>query len=113
ELARMRQQAEQDERRYRLLREYAAQGLAQSKMSFRVSLLAAALGFGVILVGVALAIVGKSPEQSLVPVVAGAVVETVGGLFFVQDRRTQQTMINFFDKLREDRKLDEALSLRG
>jgi hypothetical protein len=58
-------------------------------------------------------IAGQGVAQSLVPVAGGAIVDGVAGLFFVQDRRTQQKMIDFFDKLREDRKLDEAQSLRS
>jgi TRADD-N domain-containing protein len=106
-----RHDAEVDERRYRLLRAYATQGLTQSKISFNTSLSAAALGFVVILVGVVLSLLGGRIEQAIVPVIGGAVIDAVSLLFFVQDRRHQKTMFDFFERLREDRKLDEALTL--
>jgi hypothetical protein len=116
ELARLRrllkqQQHDVDERRYRLLRAYATQGLTQSKISFNTSLSAAALGFSVILVGVVLSLFGGRIEQAIVPVISGTVIDAVSLLFFVQDRRHQKTMFDFFERLREDRKLDEALAL--
>ncbi|GIG01265.1 TRADD-N-associated membrane domain-containing protein [Catellatospora citrea] len=111
ELERLRQAAEKDNRRYLLLQEYAVQGLSQSKISFRVSLAAASLGFVVILVGVGMAATGSSLEVTVVPLVAGAVVEAVAALFFVQDKRAQATMSAFFDKLRDDRRTDDAVDL--
>jgi hypothetical protein len=103
--------AEMDERRYRLLRAYATQGLTQSKISFNTSLSAATLGFVVILGGVILSLLGGRIEQAIVPVIGGTVIDAVALLFFVQDRRHQKTMFDFFERLREDRKLDEALAL--
>lgn len=103
--------AELDERRYRLLRAYATQGLTQSKISFNTSLSAATLGFIVILGGVVLSLLGGRIEQAIVPVIGGTVIDAVSLLFFVQDRRHQKTMFDFFERLREDRKLDEALAL--
>lgn len=61
--------------------------------------------------GVILSLLGGRPEQAIVPVVGGAVIDAVSLLFFVQDRCHQKTMFDFFERLREDRKLDEALAL--
>ncbi|BCJ71741.1 hypothetical protein CS0771_12850 [Catellatospora sp. IY07-71] len=111
ELERLRHAAEKDDRRYRLLQEYAVQGLSQSKISFRVSLGAASLGFVVILVGVGMSVAGSSLEMTVIPLIAGAVVEAVAALFFVQDKRAQATMSAFFDKLRDDRRTEDAVDL--
>lgn len=114
ELQILREEMESDERRYRLLREYAAQGLSQSRLSFRASLAAAGSGFVIIVSGVVFAALGTSFSQSVVPVISGSVIETVSLLFFTQDRRNQQAMFEFFERLRQDRKLDESLAiLRG
>jgi hypothetical protein len=48
---------------------------------------------------------------NVVALVAGAIVEAVSGLFFVQSNRARQLMVEFFDKLREDRERDRALDL--
>ena len=97
---------------YRVLAEYSAQGLAQSQMSFWASIAFSSLGFLVIIAGVVVAIFKKdSVSQALIPIIAGAIVEAVGGLFFTVNARTQKVMVDFFDKLREDRKLEEALTL--
>lgn len=105
--------AETEEREYRLLAEYHAQGLAQSKMSFRLSLIFAGLGFLVIAVAIGLAVASDdaSTIASIVPLIGGAVVEAVSGLFFVQSNRARQLMVTFFDRLRADRNLREALEL--
>jgi hypothetical protein len=38
-------------------------------------------------------------------------IHEVAALFFVQSNKSRQLMVDFFDKLRVDRKLDEALRL--
>lgn len=43
--------------------------------------------------------------------VAGTIIDAVAALFFVQSNKARQLMTEFFDKLRVDRKLDEALRL--
>ncbi len=43
--------------------------------------------------------------------VAGTVIDAVAALFFVQSNKARELMTEFFDKLRVDRKLDEALRL--
>jgi hypothetical protein len=100
-----------DDRRYALLRSYAQQGLNQTRVSFVASLTAAGLGFAVILTGVALATLEAGGVGAITSVAAGAIIDAVSLLFFAQDRRHQRTMFDFFERLREDRKLDEALLL--
>jgi hypothetical protein len=110
-LLELRQEADAEERRYRLLRSYATQGLTQGRVSFWASIWAATFGFIIILLGVVAALVGGETDQALVPIIGGAVIDAVSLLFFAQDRRHQTAMFDFFERLREDRKLDEALAL--
>ncbi|WP_374582923.1 hypothetical protein [Frankia sp. CiP3] len=111
ETERIRIQSDIEERRYRLLRQYSSQGLAQSQTSFLVNIVFSSLGFLVIMVGVVLAVMNRGVAESVIPVVSGTVVNAVGALFSIQDRRARGTMEKFFDKLRDDRKLDDALAL--
>jgi hypothetical protein len=109
-------EAVQLDRQYALLKEYYAQGLAQSKISFWFSLIFAALGFGVIITALLTIDRGASitqQGQSIAALVAGTIIDSVSALFFVQSNRARQLMTEFFDKLRIDRKLDESLNLVG
>ncbi|HEX4966303.1 MAG TPA: hypothetical protein VF173_36175 [Thermoanaerobaculia bacterium] len=102
------------ERQYLLLREYHAQGLAQSKISFWFSLVFAALGFLVVIT----AIFAIDPKvqiteqgRAIITLISGTVIDTVSALFFVQSNKARQLMVDFFDRLRSDRKLEESLTL--
>jgi hypothetical protein len=102
---------------FALLQQYHTQGLAQSKISFWFSLIFASLGFSVIMLGVGLFLSQDAPEQSYIAslqrpgftLISGTVIDAVAALFFIQSNRARQLMTEFFDKLRVDRKLDEAL----
>jgi hypothetical protein len=105
-----------------LMQEYHAQGLSQSRVSFWFSLVFAALGFMIIAIAVGLflqtptapgASFGDNIGKPAFTLVAGTIVDAVAALFFVQSNKARQLMTDFFDKLRVDRKLDEALSLIG
>lgn len=100
-----------EDKSFRILKEYATQQLAQSRVSFRMTLLFAALGFAIVCVGVFIAIIRDDVADAVIPVVAGAVVEATAALFFVNNSRAQRTTIEFFDKIRDDRRLEEALAL--
>jgi hypothetical protein len=103
------------EREFALMREYHAQGLAQSRLSFRLSLVFASLGFVVILLAVANSFANHyepfSQATNLVSLTAGSVTEAVSALFFVQSNRARALMVGFFDRLRADRNLREAQEL--
>ncbi len=92
-------------RRQALLETYHNQGLSQSKVSFWFSLLLGTLGFGVIV----FALVTKSQDTGAY--VSGAVTEAVAALFFTQSNLARRLMAEFFDKLRDDRRLEESLKL--
>jgi hypothetical protein len=97
-----------------VMREYHSQGLAQAKVSFRVSLAFAAIGFVVILTAIGISLNSQSPGlggDATISLIAGTVIEAVASLFFVLSNNARRTMESFFDKLRTDRKLEEALKL--
>jgi hypothetical protein len=103
-----------------LLREYHAQGLSQSRVSFWFSLVFASLGFAIIALSVGIflqqldhAATGwlDTAGKPIFTLIAGTVIDAVAALFFVQSNKARELMTEFFDKLRSDRKLDEALRL--
>jgi hypothetical protein len=80
-------EATPESRQYLLLREYHAQGIAQSKISFWFSLVFAALGFGVIVSGLLTLQADKEFSKqagSFVTMLAGTIIDAVSALFFVQ-----------------------------
>ncbi|WP_280186080.1 MULTISPECIES: TRADD-N-associated membrane domain-containing protein [Nocardia] len=93
--------------------QYHARSLAQSQRSFTFSLIAATIGF-VVIVGAVLMIGfsgGDKTAAALVQILAAAVIEAVAGLFFTLSNKSRTLLIDFFDKLREDRQFEEALML--
>jgi hypothetical protein len=97
-----------------ILRRYHSQSLEQSKVSFLASLVFASLGFLII----ASAIFTIQRDRALgqqsaavIPILAGAIIDLVASLFFVQSRRAQLQSQQFFDRLRHDRKLEKSLEL--
>jgi hypothetical protein len=92
-------------RRQALLETYHNQGLSQSRISFYFSLTLGVLGFAVIV----FAVITRSQEIGVY--VSGVITEAVAALFFTQSNRARRLMADFFDKLRDDRKLEEGLRL--
>lgn len=84
------------------LTNYYSQILAQSKVSFWFSLVFASLGFVAILLAAFLYTDGNQ-GTTVAQFVAGVIMEAVASLFFVQSRNAQESMGDFFDKLRKDR----------
>jgi hypothetical protein len=91
--------------------EYHAQGLAQSKIAFLFSIVFAALGFLLIAASVIAVLAGAQVGTGVISLISGSVVEAVSALFFVQANRARNLMVQFFDRLRVDRSLDESLNL--
>jgi hypothetical protein len=96
-----------------LMREYHARSLAQSQLSFQFALGAAVAGFLVILLAIATVAFGGFEKAGIagIQLVAATIVEAVAGLFFALSNRSRALLTEFFDKLREDRQLDESLRL--
>jgi len=102
------------ERQYTLLSEYHAQGLAQSKISFWFSLVFASIGFIVIIVTLLTmdrSVAVTEQGKTFVGLIAGTIIEAVSALFFVQSNKARHLMVEFFDRLRTDRKFDESLKI--
>jgi hypothetical protein len=93
-----------------LMRRYHDQSLRQSTYSFWFSLIFAAAGFSLITVAVLQTDTDVTAKTTL-SMISGVVIESVSALFFVQSNKARQLMITFFDKLRADRKLEEALRM--
>ena len=91
------------------LANYYTQALTQARLSFYFSLVFASLGFAVIVTAVFMYTgnIGATAVQTI----AGVIMESVASLFFVQSRRTQEAMGQFFDKLRRDRDSVESRKL--
>lgn len=92
------------------LANYYAQILVQSKTSFWFSLVFASIGF-LIIVLAAFMHADTEAGSTIARFVAGGVVDAVAALFFVQSKRAQESMAEFFDKLRRDRNHVEARKL--
>ena len=117
--------ADKGSQQYLLLKEYHAQGLAQSRMSFWFSLIFASIGFAVIALSIGI-FLQQSRDASagwldtagkpIFTLVAGTIIDAVAGLFFVQSNKSRQLMVDFFDKLRyaydEDRQIDACARAR-
>jgi hypothetical protein len=111
------------EKEERLRGEIASYSLAQAKATFVISLTAAVVGFVFILIGLAAVLytmltnsnasggglLSQSGILGAASTVSGVITEAIAVLFFRQTDQTRQIMLNTFDRLREDRKLDEVL----
>jgi hypothetical protein len=90
--------------------DYHAQGLAQARISFYMSIAFGCLGAAAILVGVVLAIFAPTDEQTVraaaLSVLGGVVTDTTAVLFFRQANSARRTMSELFDRLRVDRRGD-------
>ena len=107
-------EASPEERQFQLLRQYHNQGLSQSRVSFWFSLIFAAVGFLVIITAFLSAERGEAINQqgrAFLTLLAGTIMESVASLFFVQSNHARRLMVDFFDRLRTDRKLLESLKL--
>lgn len=87
--------------------EYHQQSISQSRISFWFSLFFATVGFAIITTS----IFTYSEKTGLIGIISGTIIDGVSALFFVQSNKARQLMSDFFDKLRQDRKLEESLKL--
>lgn len=96
-----------------LLKAYYRQVLSQSNISFTFSLIFSALGFIVIIFSLLrLNPSGNSQDSTTwANLVAGLIIEAVSALIFVQTNNARRTMIDFSEKIRLDRRLNEALEM--
>jgi hypothetical protein len=92
------------------LSEYYSQILTQSRISFWFSLLFASIGFTIITWGV-VSISTDDLNGSIITIISGTVVDSISALFFIQSKNAQKAMSLFFNKLRMDREVMEALNM--
>ncbi|MDX6499820.1 MAG: hypothetical protein QOG23_3080 [Blastocatellia bacterium] len=97
----------------RLVNEYHGQALAQAKVQFWFSVIAASCGFLIIIVGiwVTLSSHGSAVFQSTLQVLPGIAIEAVAALFFKQAAETRERATALYDRLRTDRERANALTL--
>jgi hypothetical protein len=96
------------------LSRYHSQGLLQSQVSFWFSLIFASIGFVVIVSAVVQYRVDRNlmnQGPAVLTLIAGTIVDSVSALFFIQSNKARQLMVDFFDRLRSDEKLDKSLAL--
>ncbi|WP_029295704.1 TRADD-N-associated membrane domain-containing protein [Chryseobacterium hispalense] len=103
-----------NERQFLLLKQYHAQGLGQSRISFWFSLIFAACGFAIIVVSILSVDNDKNlltQPNAIISLISGTIIDAVSALFFVQSNKSRELMSIFFEKLRTDRKIEESLKL--
>jgi hypothetical protein len=97
-----------------ILREIYTQGLAQAKLSFRVSVIFMTLGAAILITGGALAIwnapTNGAKYSAVLVTVAGVIVNLTSSVFFVQSNRTRKSMGDQGVLLREESQEDRRLS---
>lgn len=86
---------------------YSQQIFIQTRFSFWFSLISASIGF----ILITLSLFKMQGDMSYTGTLSGIVLESVAGLFFYQSNRTQKAMIDFFEKLRNDNRVKDALEL--
>ncbi|HEY0018554.1 MAG TPA: hypothetical protein VGC13_19760 [Longimicrobium sp.] len=87
--------------------------LRQAQVSFLFSIAAATLGFGIIVV-VGIIIPLMDPAQGdfrYSGIISGLIIDAVALLFFSRLNQAQKAMTEFFEKLRLDRRVSDALRL--
>lgn len=102
-----------------LLFEIYTQGLAQAKVSFRISVFFAAIGASLLLVGVGLSVARASTDgekySTIVAGVAGVVTNLISGVFFLQSNRARKNMgeqgVMMREESQEDRRVNMAREL--
>jgi hypothetical protein len=123
-----------EENTNQILLNYYVQVLRQSAISFSYSLIFAAIGFIVIVISIFPEVfqvprdltnrsnvqeeTSASPSSSSEStsdkwpgLISGIVIEAISALIFVQTNNARKTMIEFSEKIRLDRRLDESLDL--
>lgn len=102
------------DKRYVLQEAYHSQGLNQARNTYIFSLIFASVGFIYIIFSLSNVDKGvpiSNQSQAIIGLGAGTIIDAVSALFFVQSNKARQLMADFFDRLRTDRKLEEALKL--
>lgn len=92
---------------------YHEQALGQARVQFRVSTVAASVGFLLIIYGGFMQISSAPIEAAdiVLGVLPGAVIEAVAALFFAQAASTRQRATDFYSRLQDDQRSRQALEI--
>jgi hypothetical protein len=92
------------------LSNYYKQTLFQSQTSFWFSLIFASIGFLLIILASILHVT-NSLDKTVITIVSGVVIEAISALFFVQSNNAKKAVTNFFEKLRKDKQIQDAIKI--
>jgi hypothetical protein len=92
------------------LSNYYKQTLYQSQISFWVSLIFASIGFALIIVASVIHVAGAW-DKTVISIVSGVIIDAIAALFFVQSNNAQKAVGTFFEKLRKDKQIHDAIKM--
>ena len=93
-----------------LISSYHRQALSQAGIQFYFSVVAAAIGFGII-VYIVLTRNTSSEFELVLKSLPGVAISSVAGLFFKQAGETRKRATELYDRLRTDKYMKQAISL--
>ena len=93
-----------------LISSYHRQALSQAGIQFYFSVVAAAIGFGIIMY-MALTKSASGELELILKSLPGVAISSVAGLFFKQAGESRQRATELYDRLRTDKQLKGAVSL--
>lgn len=94
-----------------LIQSYHKQALRQASIQFWFSLIAAVVGFGIVLYAFIYNAPGKSAMDVTLTALPGLIIDLVAALFFKQAEQTRQRATELYDRLRNDNKRTIAIEL--
>lgn len=92
------------------LSSYYKQTLYQSQISFWFSLIFASLGFLLIILASVLHAT-NSLDKTIISIISGVVIDAISALFFVQSNNAKKAVTTFFEKLRKDKQIHDAIKI--
>ena len=94
-----------------LLKDHHEQALMQASVQFWFSLFAAVVGFAFIII----MIVNNTHDMEwfdyVVKILPGVIIEAISALFFQQSKEIRDRATEFFNRLREDDKIDRSIDI--
>jgi Na+/melibiose symporter-like transporter len=92
------------------LSNYYRQTLLQSQISFWFSLIFASLGFLLIILA-SVSHATNSLDKTVISIISGVVIDAISALFFVQSNNAKKAVTTFFEKLRKDKQIHDAIKI--
>ena len=94
-----------------LLKNYHEQALLQASVQFWFSLFAAVAGFVFIIIMILNNTHDMEWFDYVVKILPGVIIEAISALFFQQSKEIRDRATEFFDRLREDDKIDRSMDI--